>query len=858
MSRTQPWWRQVVVQIALAWMAGLVLGRAWEVPAIYLGLAAAATGAGICLWGVGRRRNHATRMRKWPTHAATALALLSVICSAGLWWSIRTDVSGERWLHIPPVGERRLVDVEGIIAAPPRLRTKASGAMARFDYQPTGTSFIIRADRIHGVHGSRPLRGGLIVNIPAYDARLRAGDRVRLQGWLMPLTPPKNPGQFNYKQWLNLRGVVARVVLETRGNCRILIRAEHRPFGVWRGWRHTLQTAAASALHRGLPPMSAPARGLIDAMLIGKRDAEARVLEVPFRRLGLTHLLSISGLHLAILALGVWWLTQAATGRPRWATLATVAAIGGYVLILPPEVPILRSAFMTAAGALALTRGRRVSIASVLAAAALVLLIWRPWGLFSAGFQLSFGIVAALIAFTPRVSRWIWRPRLDEHAGRGWVKARRYLSDSLAASLVAWLIALPVVIYHFQMISLGGVAWTLLTLPLTALVLWAGFAKIILTMLYPPLGAWIAPILASPAEAMVHLAAWGAQIPGVAIHTPAPSLAWALITLALIIAALSGRFSSRPAALTTCALACGLWLFAPSLRNFAAEHIPQGPAVRVNMFAVGSGSAYLVRADGRCLMFDCGSSSYLDITTVAIAPALRSLGVRHVNTLMLSHPDLDHFSGAIELIDQFGVERVICTPYFLRAAKESPHSAEALLIEKIRNRDVPIVPVVRGWSHRWGNVELQVLWPPPGMTFEEDNDSSLMLLIHAADRRILLCGDIQQEAMSEMLQRSLVPRADVVELPHHGSFIPIAPVWLRAVQPRIVLQSADRDRLRDDPWAKRLTNIQRYVTAVHGMVALRIHHNGRMTVDTFRPPEDGRKDMPKMRAYNATKLTPGR
>ena len=108
-----------------------------------------------------------------------------------------------------------------------------------------------------------------------------------------------------------------------------------------------------------------------------------------------------------------------------------------------------------------------------------------------------------------------------------------------------------------------------------------------------------------------------------------------------------------------------------------------------------------------------------------------------------------------------------------------------------------------------------------------------MLSICAAGRRVLLCGDAQHEAITAMLESGVDVDADVLELPHHGSFIDVSPAWIRAVSPEIVLQSSGQARLRYDPWPPYLQAITRGVTARDGMVQVRIEPDGSLEIERF-------------------------
>ena len=760
------------------------------------------------------------------------LVALVIISGGAAWWAVRVEGVS---FPLDPRAESRLAAVEGVIESEPYQRLEARGEMGRFDYRPPKTMFILRVERCFDERGmSRPASGGLIVDVPGYDGRLVPGESVRCRGWLMGLPPPMNPGEREFARAMADQGVVGRLSVKTRGNVVLTGEISRRgseapgaPSIKRRAWGSGgLRDAARASLHLGMPRERSRETGaMLDALLLGDRGGDMGELEDAFRRTGLAHMLAISGLHLAILVAGAWGMARVLGVRPAWAAAVALVTIALYLLIVPPAVPVLRAGIMTAAGCIAITVGRRIAAMSVLALAAIVLLIWRPGDLFSPGFQLSFGVVAGLIAFTGGVARWLAPPPLIELTGAAaWrYRLRRIAADYLAVTIVAWAVSMPLIAFHFHMISPMAGLLSLAMLPAASILLWIGYLKVALGMALPIAGESMGPLVWLlgdwTAEAVREMGAWR----GVAFGLPGVSLFWMAGAMSVSMAWMSGMFRRRRLALGGAVVLIGGWLAAPAM---IAQAPANNAALTLNMFAVGDGSCFLLRSGGEAMIFDCGSSNYFDITTVAIEPALRRLGVMNVPTLVLSHPDADHFSGSLELIDGFGVKRLITTQAFVDEAAREPGSAAAHVIEGARRRGVAIQIVQRGDVLAFGQTQVDVLWPPDDRAFERGNDGSVVLRITAAGRRVLLCGDVQQEAMTLMLAEAGDIAADVLELPHHGSMVPAAPAWVRAVNPRVVLQSSGPARLREDQWDGWLDGIDRHITARHGMIELGITPGG--------------------------------
>ena len=854
---------QPLVWAAVAWALGLGAGSLLQTPAeagsgglapaAVIGAAGALALATLAWWRGVRPR------------ALLVIACVSIALAGVGWWSIAGPGAGGPTLGRYVRAEGRLADLSGYVVDQPRVRGQIRDGLGRFMPDGPTSRFIVDVELLHTEAGDVPVDGRLLVAIGDADTRVAPGDHLRLQGWLTGLAPPATPGERDFRATMARIGVVGKFHLKHRGNVhwldgemaddaqRPVTDAATKAWHALSRWHRALGDAATASLHAGFGTAHttagasrADAIALLDAMLLGRRTQELRELYEAFRRTGLAHLLAISGLHVGVLAMGLWWLVGAVTGRPRLATGIAIIAVIGFLLVVPWRVPVVRASWMIIAALAGLGWARRVKGATIMAVVAMVLLTLRPGDLFDAGFQLSFAIVAALLVFTPRLTERFTRPATDvsvdeQAASSVALTLRRWAVEYLAVSVIAWLVALPIVAYHFHMISPLAVLLTVLAFPLVVALLWLGFVKILAGLVAPAIGAWLAPPLLWLAEISVDAVAVAADTPGTWLSVPPPSALWAAAALMVAVGLLGGAFAGRRAALAACVGLCGGWLFAAPLADAAARWVGRTPALELHMIAVGDGSCFVIRSPDHTLMFDCGSSNYAEIGRYSIIPALAELGIDRIDTLVISHPDFDHFSASLDLADHVRVDRVLTTRTLLAQARDEPDSSTGYLVAGLRRRGITIDTIAAGWQTTLGHgaaaAHVRATWPPAGRTFEHNNDSSIVLRFDAAGRTLLMCGDIQGEAMMAMLDAGLDLDADVTDLPHHGS-MPRPPeagaAWLAAVSPSLVLQSSAEARLRHDKWADLLQGIDRRITAHAGMVTVRISREGQITTQTFR------------------------
>jgi competence protein ComEC len=405
----------------------------------------------------------------------------------------------------------------------------------------------------------------------------------------------------------------------------------------------------------------------------------------------------------------------------------------------------------------------------------------------------------------------------------------QWLKTAAAVSIVAWLVATPIGLYHFGMISPLGALLSIVAVPISAVLLALGYAKTVLSLVLPSAAMLLGLPLSIGADMLLAIVNAADGLPISMLKLPYPTALWTLTALAWVCwwCLAMRRDGWRRAAMAASATALALWITWPMITPSS------GANIRIDMLAVGDGSCYLVRSGGHTVVFDAGSSTNLDAGRRTIIPAMRRLGVRSIDAIAVSHPDIDHYSAVIELSEEFDVGQVFVTPQFLEAAQRDAASSAAHLIDALTKRRVMVTETTAGHERSFGLMRWQWLHPPANEPFQRDNDGSMVVLVNAADRSLLLCGDIQQQAIGTMKSRGGEIRAEVMELPHHGSFNEDAALFVKAVSPRVVMQSTGWTRWKRDQWEPHLAGIDRLVTARDGACWIEMDADGAIRTGRF-------------------------
>ncbi|WP_432719605.1 DNA internalization-related competence protein ComEC/Rec2 [Jeongeupia wiesaeckerbachi] len=634
------------------------------------------------------------------------------------------------------------------------------------------------------VTGSDPPGLPTRVQVSSYGDALqpRAGERWRLT--LRPKRPHglANPGGFDLERWLLSENIGATASVKA---------AERLPGHAWQAGVDRLREALRDRLQQQLG--DAPYRGVIVALAIGDQGGVPKDQWQRFATTGVTHLISVSGLHITLWATLFGALVNAGWRRvprlamrvpaQRAALVAGVLAALSYSVLSGLSVPTQRTLLMLLVAAMGLWRGRSTSplLIWLLALAAVVLV--DPFAPLSVGFWLSFLTVGALLyAGAPTLG--------DTPRWRGWV----------GAQWIATLASFPVLALVFQQLPLVSPLANALAIPLVSMVV----TPLSLIGVVDPTGTL--PWLAERAFALTDR--WLQLCAHAPVLTLASPPAWAWLPAAFgVVFWLSPR--GLPGRLYAPVLLLPLVAPTPAMR--------EPGTFRATVIDVGQGLAVLVQTRSHTLLYDTGPPMATDR---ALLPTLRALGVRRLDLLTVSHNDNDHSGGAEAVLHAFDVERVHST-------LPAEHPARLL--------GTPHVDCAAGQTWMWDGVRFDVLWPAAGMVVTNDNARSCTIRISTpAGHALLLAGDLGRNEELELVSRGL-PATDLVVAPHHGSRSSSSQSLIDATAPQWAVFSAGYLNRFHHP---NPSIVERYADA--GATLLRTDDDGAITLDVGPQVQVGR------------------
>jgi competence protein ComEC len=597
----------------------------------------------------------------------------------------------------------------------------------------------------------------------------RFGDRLEFEARLRRPRNFENPGRFDWEGHLARRGIHATTSV---WDDAAIVREPGRVDG-WRGrlerWRARLGRRIATTL---------PGRegAVLQALVIGDDGGIAPGLREAFTRAGVVHVLSISGLHIGLVAaLGfasARWLLGRSEGLllridvDRTAAVASLGPVLLYSALAGLGVATLRAALMVGVAVVAGVAGRRVDVARSLALAALTIALLWPGAPLEIAFQLSFVSVAAIVAGVARLTPVLRR-------ARSW---RARLLTAAVVSPCALVGTAPLTAFHFHQVSLAGVVANPLVIPLFgSAVVGVGLTGAVLEPLAPQLAGIafrVAGVILRPGIALVE--ALGAPT-WAALDVPMPTPVELLLVYALLGALL---LLPRRGAAVVAGLA--LLLLAGDAGWWIRERMATS-RLRITFLDVGQGDAAVAELPGgRVLVVDAGGfpGSDFDTGAAVVTPFLYRQKILRLDALAMTHAHPDHSGGLPSLVVGHRPREFWWTGVAGRGlAWERLQAAIAGSATRVR--------VLGDGEALPGMPEVAVLHPPVGVAGLSLNDSSLTLRLTVGAVSILLTGDIEAAAEARLRDRGDGLASVVLKVPHHGSRTSSSEAFLDAVAPRV-------------------------------------------------------------------------
>ena len=607
---------------------------------------------------------------------------------------------------------------------------------------------------------------------------LREGMHVRLEGMLVLPELPRNPGQFNRRIYES--GKKIDFYLE---NPTVLEVKEQRS-----GVREVVEIWKTEMMNRCEKIYQDEEAGILEAMLFGEKSELSGDIKELYQAAGISHVLVISGLHISLLALAVAGiLRRLGFPMPVWVILS-VGVLAGYGILIGQPTTAVRALLMFFVLQGARLLGRSYDLLSALAFAGILMLLDNPDLILDGGCRLSFCAVIGVgwyVSEKNKIFRSIGEKEKRKNRGKGGKgSSAGAILENIRAGWYLWLFTLPVMLDTFYQVSVVGLLWNLVAIPLLPVIIASGGLGVVLAGWNIFLGS----LAGSPAYGMLQLyqeiGNISEKLP-VGMWTPGqpskPVIAGYYLVIFLLVLVekqlikREKRWKIFP----------GMELCSMLLLLLLMAH-PWQQREKITFLDVGQGDASLLQSGGQTLLLDGGSTSQKNVGTYAILPYIKQQGISCLEAVVLTHTDQDHINGVTEVLDEgkkgWLTVKNLMYPYWMEGTEQGKQ------LKKLAEEAGASCRKIRAGDRLTiGKAEAVVLYPKEQEKIAEPNAGSLVLFWKWEGVRAMFTGDLPEEKERELLQN--LPACEILQVGHHGSATSTCREFLEQVQPSLAVIS---------------------------------------------------------------------
>ncbi|WP_082129779.1 DNA internalization-related competence protein ComEC/Rec2 [Aneurinibacillus tyrosinisolvens] len=628
---------------------------------------------------------------------------------------------------------------------------------------------------------------------------------------------PTNPGAFDYPEFLHWQRIhKTGKITEVQS----LIYRKPAALSINRSMiqARTWLTTRLSQLY------SNETEGLLAGMLLGSEEEIDPELYTSFSSLGLTHVIAISGQHISLLVIAlVYLLCLCGMGKER-AYMITAVILPVYVLMTGASASAMRALIMGELVLGALLMRRFHDGWNSIGAAFLMMALYDPYCIHQVGFQLSFLVTFGLLVFVPRFNSIL---PIKQEA----------LKSLVAVTVTATIVSFPLTIYYFHVYAYISPLINFVFVPFISIII-APLAAVSLLLgaIHPAFGLFLAnvvDVMLTPVLQFLYVAETWYTVRGV---FSSPSAFWLCGYMAWIVflaCSLYGKiiFNWK---IVTAHIFIPLTLFCLLLTD---SH--PGDSVLITFLDVGQGDAIVIETPGKVVVIDGGGpmprwneqpwqkrrNNYNPVKEV-VMPYLYYRGIKQVDLLVLTHGDSDHVGGIPYLLSHMPVRQVMVN------SRKTETSLMKEIFYLLNKGNIPVVAANSGQSWKEGDfIRWHVLNPNKESTGESRNDSSVVLLLEAYGRKLLLTGDLEQQGEERILRETDIHNVDILKAGHHGSRSSTSEPWVLRTHPVLTVISVGKKNRYGHPHAEVIERLIAHSSKVLrtdecGAIVVQIERNG--------------------------------
>lgn len=609
--------------------------------------------------------------------------------------------------------------------------------------------FKFKCDKKIGNHVWSHFNQTFLVSMPKPDFDLQYGDELLIKGELKKLTQARNPGGFNMEAYFEREGMAAFYRLKEKRDLLVLSRGKGNFILTFVG---KLRWNLIKMINKNILP---PQNSVVNALLLGDQKNIPFEIKDDFVKSGSAHLLAISGGNIALLSALILLFLKWVLVPKRLSYFITLIVLIFYCLLTGWSSSILRATLMAGYYLLGLILKQEGDPMVSFSWSAIFILIFDPFQLFDPGFQFSYITVFALLTLMPSQKK-----ISNKFSGNALGKTLFSLKYIFLTSFAAWIGVMPLIAYYFYLWNPVTILANIFTVPYFSLVMIGGFFWIILGSLNDFLAELLGLSLDFLTKILIWLCKVFASFPYAYTHVRSPPVLAIVLFYGLIFIYIFRNF------LKSSVLRFLILIFCIFNFLFWKDFLNSEPSkLKVTFLDVGHGdSIFFEFPNNGNLLVDCGSGGSLDQGRSTIAPFLRSKGVNTLDAILITHPHLDHYGGLRYLLNEFKVKRLFDNGDRTSQDYETIFKDISLTRQILKAGDQII---------GFGEAKLDILYPYQSVLEDSmigPNDQSIVFKLSYDQFSLLMTGDIEEKALSQLKCLKEKLKSKILKIPHHGSY----------------------------------------------------------------------------------------
>lgn len=631
-------------------------------------------------------------------------------------------------------------------------------------------------------------------NIPS----IKYGDSLYIEGEFKQPEETRNYKGYNYKQYLKTKKIIGTVELEKAK----ILKSSNGSF------IHNIQKYIKDTINGTLTDEEG---NLLLAILLGDKDKLSEDIQESFKTSNLSHMLAVSGAHVSYIILGLTYVLQNSIIGKKNGKIVCIIFLLFFMAITNFTPSVTRACIMAILTLFSGIIYRKSDVYTNISVAALITLIFNPYSLLDLGFQLSYGGTIGIIIFIKRI---------QEKKSNS--KVINYIKQMALVSVYANIIIIPIMMYHFNTVSLTFIISNIMASPILGIIVITGFLFIIASITVKPLTRLIAIFIKPILSILIKISQICSKLSFSSILVVTPYIFNVISYYAIILYCIKSKKNNK------CKIIICL-LIVLILINFIIYIFPQ--KLRIFFIDVGQGdSTLIITPDKKTVLIDGGGSDSFDVGEKVLLPYLLDRRILKIDYVLISHFDTDHCGGILTIMEKVKVKNIIIS-------EQAEHSENYERFKKLMiNKKIRLIEVKKGDKIKIGGYsEFKILFPPSRLLSENPlNNNSIVAQFNYNNFKMLFTGDIEKLAEQQILKTEKAEiRADILKVAHHGSKTSSIPEFIKAVRPKIALIGVGKNNTFGHPNQQTIKNLENikcriYRTDLQGEIIIKIDQKGRM------------------------------